>query len=77
MFEISNAPGAQTFPQLKYKYVMNEPFIGGSSATTQWSHDQLQYKRMKMMEQGHKLGVPQEPVRKTEDQVKKEREDLW
>jgi hypothetical protein len=31
-FEISNAPSATTFPLLKYKYVMNEPFVSGTSA---------------------------------------------
>ena len=31
-FEISNAPSASNFPLLKYKYVMNEPFVAGTSA---------------------------------------------
>ena len=26
----SNAPDAQNYPELKYKYVMNEPFVGGT-----------------------------------------------
>jgi hypothetical protein len=29
-FEMSNAPAAQNYPLLKYKYVMNEPFVAGS-----------------------------------------------
>lgn len=44
-FQISNAPSAANFPNLKYKYVMNEPFVAGSQATNQWSHEQLTFKR--------------------------------
>ena len=29
-FELSNAPNSNNFPLLKYKYVMNEPFVAGT-----------------------------------------------
>lgn len=38
-YDISNAPNSMNFPLLKYKYVMNEPFVGGTKAQDQWSHD--------------------------------------
>lgn len=76
-FEISNAPNASNFPLLKYKYAMNEPFVGGTSATNQWSHDQIAFKRHLALQPGFKNGQPIEPVTKSEEEVRKEREDLW
>ena len=76
-YDISNAPNATNFPLLKYKYVMNEPFVQGSSAENQWSHDQLDFKRARDMAPGYKLNQHPEPIERTEEIVKKEREDLW
>jgi DNA polymerase II small subunit/DNA polymerase delta subunit B len=80
-FDISNAPSATNFPLLKYKYVMNEPFVAGTSAQNQWSHEQLTFKRKRDLEivgvRNDGLCRPQPPIQKTEDQVKQERQDLW
>jgi hypothetical protein len=80
-FDISNAPSASNFPLLKYKYVMNEPFVGGTSAQNQWSHEQLIFKRKRDLEivgiRNDGLCRPQAAVQKTEDQLKQERQDLW
>jgi len=56
---------------------MNEPFVNGSNAQNQWSHDQLSFKRQRDMEPGYKIGVTVEKPVKTEEEVKREREDLW
>ena len=32
-------------PHLKYKYMMNEPFIGGDAASVQDSHLQIKFKK--------------------------------
>jgi len=34
-----NGPESQVMPHLTYKYIMNEPFVGGDSAKTQDSHE--------------------------------------
>lgn len=34
-----NAPASRVMPKLKYKYHMNEPFVGGVTAKFQLSHD--------------------------------------
>ena len=34
-----NVPQATMMPQLTYKYMMNEPFVAGTQATIQSSHD--------------------------------------
>jgi hypothetical protein len=76
-YQATNAPTAQSFPLLKYKYQMNEPFVNGTNAQTQWSHDQLSFKHQRDLEPGFKLGAPIERPVKTEEEVKREREDLW
>jgi hypothetical protein len=56
---------------------MNEPFVNGSAAINQWSHEQISYKRQRDMQPGYKNNQKIEPVIKSEEQAKKEREDFW
>lgn len=34
---INNGPASRQYPVLTYKYVMNEPFVGGTNAQIQMS----------------------------------------
>lgn len=54
-FELSNAPASQSFPMLRYQYIMNEPFVNGSASLNQWSHQQIAYKRQRDLQPGYKL----------------------
>ena len=40
-----NAPGSSQMPNLRYQYIMNEPFVGGVSATVQSSLEANIHKR--------------------------------
>lgn len=41
----TNAPDSRQMPNLRYQYMMNEPFVGGHSATVQASHEANVHKR--------------------------------
>ena len=41
----TNAPESNQMPNLRYQYMMNEPFCGGIQATVQSSHEANVHKR--------------------------------
>ena len=45
-----NGPESQVMPHLTYKYIMNEPFVGGDSAKIQDSHEQIKFKKQTIYE---------------------------
>ncbi len=40
-----NAPTSKEMPNLRYPYIMNEPFVGGVNDTVQSSHEANVHKR--------------------------------
>ena len=72
--EIVNVPQSTIMPHLTYKYVMNEPFVQGTSAQIQNSHDQFKFKRARDLFNPNNDPVV---VEKTEDEMREEQVKLW
>ncbi len=62
-------------PHLTYKYMMNEPFVAGTQATTQSSHQQFLFKRARDLTNPN--NEPMAEVKKSEEEVKDEQERMW
>eukprot|EP00347_Sterkiella_histriomuscorum_P017662 403348480 len=71
----TNTPDQLVMPTLQYKYCMNEPFIGGTNAQVQTSHENLIFKRNLTYQYNVTNQMIQD--KKTEDDIKKEQCDLW
>ena len=72
---LGNTPEAHVMPQLTYKYLMNEPFVGGTASQIQNSHEQFKYKRAKTL--GIEMDEGTDIKSKTEEQFRSEQTSFW
>lgn len=64
-----NAPESKEMPNLRYQYIMNEPFIGGVNDTVQSSHEANVHKRrvaydLDVIEEAQQEAMPQDERQK-------------